>query len=375
MRRSLLIYFLSFLLINLAGQTITGFVSDEETNRKISQAVIYFDGTFHGTITDMHGRFAFDISEYPLMPVTVSSGGYYSVSFNPIPSEKSVQILLKPKLPESDETPGKSEEQKKERKENLKHFKNIILGKTHNALSCEIVNENEIIFKAEKKVLKAYSSSPLIIQNEALGYRATYYLDKFELNKGDGSYYYSGNILFDEDLAKTGARNKQYIKKRGEAYFKSRTYFFRMLWANRLDSAGFVVKNPLDEDLYYENIVIDKGSKGKYLKHFGNEISTYIVFLEEEAVYDAWGKLDISCITEISLENDVFFDEKGYFNPNDITWRGKLAKQQIADLLPLEYYEITTANTQPKAPAWHLKPHSAPSHLSPNSYQRRGISR
>jgi len=208
-----------------------------------------------------------------------------------------------------------------------------------------------------------------------LGYKASYYLDKFELNKEDGSYYYSGNILFNEDLATTEARNKKYIKKRGEAYFKSRTYFFRLLWANRLDSAGFVVKNPLDEDLYYENIVIDKGSKGKYLKHSGNEISTYFVFLEEEAVYDAWGRLDISCITEITLQDDVFFDEKGYFNPNDITWRGKLAKQQIADLLPLEYYEIVTANTQPKAPAWHLKPHSAPSHLTPNSFQRRSISR
>ena len=374
MRRLLLILIMSCLCISAFAQIISGYVSDEIIKRKISRAEIYFDGTFTGTVTDQNGRFIIDISKFPDMPLVVSSTGYYSVIFKPEPSDEPVEILLKPKVSETVEPSGNTGETE-ERKGNLKQFKNILLGKTNNALSCEIINENEIIFKTEKKLLKAYSSSPLIIQNEALGYRASYYLDKFELNKGDGSYYYSGNILFNEDLAKTGARNKKYIKKRGEAYFKSRTYFFRMLWANRLDSAGFVVKNALDEDLYYENIVIDKGSKGKYLKHFGNEISTYFVFLEEEAVYDAWGRLDISCITEITLQNDVFFDEKGYFNPNDITWRGKLAKQQTADLLPLEYYEIAMANTQPKAPAWHLKPHSAPSHLTPNSYQRRTISR
>ena len=91
--------------------------------------------------------------------------------------------------------------------------------------------------------------------------------------------------------------------------------------------------------------MIDKGGKGKYLKHSGNDMSTYIVFLEEEAVYDAWGRLDISCITEITLQNDVYFDKKGYFNPTDIRWRGKLSKQRIADLLPLEYYGIVSSKT------------------------------
>ena len=342
MRKFLFIFFLSFLLLNVSGQIITGYVIDEETKRKISQSLIYFDGTFHRTMTDIHGNFSFDISEYPLMPVTVSSPGYYSVSFDAEPSEKPVQILLKPKLPESNEASGKSEEQEKERNENLKQFKNIILGKTHNALSCKIINENEIIFTTDNNIVKAYASGPLLIHNEALGFKASYYLDKFVLNTEDENFFYSGNILFNEDLA-SEVQNKKYIKKRGEAYLKSRTYFFRLLWADRLDSAGFIVKNALNEDLLYNNIVIDKGSEGKYLKHINKmngsdkEISTYIVFLEKEAVYDSWGRLDISCITEITLQNDIYFDRKGYFDPTGISWRGKLAKQRIADLLPLEY--------------------------------------
>ncbi len=374
MRRYLSILITSCLCLSAYSQNISGYVSDEITKRKISRAEIYFDGTFTGTVTDQNGRFIIDVSIYPDMPLIVSSNGYYSVIFKTEPSDEPVEILLKPKVLETVESSGIPEE-KEERRDNLKQFKNILLGKTNNALSCKIVNENEIIFQSENKMLKAYSSTPLIIQNEALGYKASYYLDKFELNKKDGSYSYSGNIRFNEDLATNDSNNKKYLKKRGEAYFKSRTYFFRLLWANRLDSVGFVVKNSLDEDLFYDNIVIDKGSKGKYLKHFENEISTYIVFLEEEAVYDSWGRLDISCITEISLQSDVFFNEQGYFNPNDIKWRGKFAKQQIADLLPLEYYKNVPAKTQHKAPAYHLIPHSEPSHLTPGSYQRRSISR
>jgi len=367
MKRLLLIYFLSFLLLNVSGQIITGYVSDEKTNRKISQAVIYFDGTFHRTITDIHGRFTFDISDYPLMPVTVSMGGYYSVIFEPEPSVEPIEILLKPKVLEKVESSGNAEEVE-ERKGYLKKFKNIILGKTHNALSCDIINENDIFFKVDYDTLKAYSSNPLLIHNEALGYKASLYLDKFELNTKDESYNYSGNILFIEDLATTEAPNKKYIKKRGEAYPKSRTYFFRLLWANKLDSEGFVVKNSLNEDLFYDDIVIDKGGERKYLKHSGKDISTYIVFVENEAVYDAWGRLDVSCITEITLKNDVYFDKNGYFNPSDILWGGKLSKQRIADLLPLEYYGIVTTNTRHKPPARHLRPHSAPSHLTPNSF-------
>ena len=147
------------------------------------------------------------------MPVTISSVGYYSVIIEPEPSDEPLEILLKSKVPEKVE-PSASGEKEGDRIRNLKQFKNIILGKTNNALSCKIVNENEIIFTTDNKILKAYLSQPLLIHNEALGYKASYYLDKFELNTEDEGFYYSGYILFNEDLATNEARNKKYIKKR-----------------------------------------------------------------------------------------------------------------------------------------------------------------
>lgn len=346
MRRLLSIVIMSCLCISAFAQIITGFVFDEKTKRRLSNAIVYFDGTFTGTCTDKNGHFIFDISKYPSMPVTVSSYGYYSVRFDVVTPEKPVQIFLEPKIFESMEVEGKSKEEQKLKTENLKLFKSTFLGKTYNARSCEIINEDDIILISdESDTLKAFVSNPILIYNKSLGYKASYYLDKFVLNTKNETFFFSGNILFNEDLAAKDVNNQRYVKKREDAYLKSRTYFFRSLWENKLEPAGFVVKNALNEDLVYDKIVIQKGDTGKYLKHFEylnypeqkGFPSTYIIFREKEVFYDSWGRLDRSCITELSVYGDIYFDKSGYFDPTFLTWRGKLAKQRIADMLPFEY--------------------------------------
>ncbi len=112
-----------------------------------------------------------------------------------------------------------------------------------------------------------------------------------------------------------------------------------------LDSSGFVIKNILDEDLQYDNIVTDSGDSGTYHKHLKylnpqwkeGFPSTCFIFREKDVSYDSGGRPDRSCITEIILNAGVYFNRNGYFDPSGITWRGKLANQRIADLLPLEF--------------------------------------
>lgn len=346
MRKFLSVVIMSCLCTGSFAQIITGFVFDEKTKRKLNNAIVYFDETFAWTDTDQNGRFIIDISKYPSMPLIISAGGYYSVRFNVVTPEKPVQIFLAPKIFESMKTEGKSKEEHKLKTENLKLFKRTLLGKTRNAGFCEIINEEDIsLVNDENGNLKAFSSNPILLFNKALGYKASYYLDEFILNTKDESFSFSGNILFTEDLSAKDVNSQRYIKKREDAYLKSRTYFFRSLWENKLDSAGFVVKNALDEDLGYNEIVTHKGETGKYLKHFEDLNhpeqkgfpSIYIIFREQEVFYDSWGRLDRSCITELSLHNDVYFDRNGYYDSSNITFRGKLGNQRIADLLPYAY--------------------------------------
>lgn len=330
---------------NCSAQFITGYVTDEDTGTAIADALVCFDGTIHGTRTNKNGYFSLDITEYKSRPISVNSAGYFTVSFEIETPGKPVQILLKPKtftLKATDSLITKAET----RQECMKLFKGTFLGKTHNALVCEISNEDNIKFIIRDSVtLSAFASEPLQINNNSLGYQLLYYLDQFELTLKDETFSFSGTVFFKEDISVEDDKSKKYSRKREQAYLKSRMCFFRSLWADALDKDGYSVKNALNEELIYNKIVLDKGIYGKFMKDYsrspvsGNEgtPSIYIVFREKEATYDSWGRLDRSCITEISVYDDVYFDSTGYFDPSSISWRGKLANQRMADLLPLEY--------------------------------------
>ena len=97
--------------------------------------------------------------------------------------------------------------------------------------------------------------------------------------------------------------------------------FFRVLWVNDSISDGFTVKNSVDENLNYKNIVIQDSDNKKFLKYIENlNISYY---------------LSLSII--VFLKEQVYFTKNGYFDPTGINWKGEMAKQRIADLLPYEY--------------------------------------
>ena len=317
---------LSLLLINFFvigySQIITGTVVALDTKSKIYFAYIYFDGTFAGTNSDQNGNFVLNISQYASMPLTISALGYYSVTLNSVSSEKPLIIYMKPKVFELNEVVVNSKSRAWERQKNLKLFKNAFLGTTRNSNNCEITNEKDIMFKSDNDTLKAYSLNPISINNRALGYKVTYFLDEFEYYKKSESFFFSGSIMFKEDLNTDETQKKTFTNRRQSAYLGSRMHFFRSLWKNDLDSEKFVVRNQKEENLICSNIVNEKDSLTKYLQYpenltiyYQTSLPSYIIFLEEK----------------------VYFNKNGYFNPLDISWQGEMSNKRIADWLPYEY--------------------------------------
>lgn len=318
---------LSLLLINFFmigySQIVRGTILDLDTKSKINFAYIYVNGTFVGTNSDKNGNFELDISKYASMPLTISALGYKSVTMNIVSYNKPIIINLKPKVFELGEVVINGKAHNRERRENLRLFEVSFLGETRNARECEITNENDIIFITANDTLKAFSANPILIDNKALGYKVSYFLDEFNYNKKDESFFFSGNIIFTEDLSTDQTKNLLFDSRRKHAYLGSRMHFFRSLWQNDLDSSKYFVKNPNEENLTYTNIVNVEDSLTKYLQYPENLgicyhtslPSTYIVFLESE----------------------VFFDKNGYFEPYGIRWQGEMARKRIADWLPYEY--------------------------------------
>jgi hypothetical protein len=326
MRKLILILLLLSIHFVAYNQVITGTVFDNKTKTVIYSAAVYFNGTSVGTLSDEKGNFSLDITKDHLtMPLTISAIGYYSFTLNNFSTSKPNMVFLNPKLFELNEVSVNAKFHSLARSENLTIFRNEFLGTTSNSMNCKILNEDDIRFKfsENRDTLKAFSTKPLLIENRALGYKVTYYLDKFDFDNVSKSFIFNGNVIFKEDTTITSSKKSYYERKRKNTYRGSRMHFFRALWTNDLNPEGFTVRNSAYENVTFRDIVVQKDGNKKYLRYRGD---LGISYLTKQATSSL-----------IFLKESVYFDANGYFEPNGIIWQGEIARQRIADQLPYEY--------------------------------------
>ena len=319
------------------NQVIEGTVYEIGTDSVVSTAAIYFDGAFVGTLADKNGNFRLDITKYASMPLIVSSIGYYSVTLNNYPTNKPLKIYLTPKMFEMNEVVISSKPLVRERKAYLKLFKDEFLGTTYNAQNCEIINENDITFNydSSQDTLRAFATNPLIINNRALGYKITYYLDKFEYHRQSTSFLFVGNLIFNEDLIKDKTDKNLsallYERRRNSTYPGSRMHFFRALWKDDLEDEGFSVRNSDEKSLHYKDIVRQEDirrsdSPARDIK--------FVIYSGDLKIYYN-GELT----TLIFLKHRVYFNKDGKYDNMAITWEGEMLKKRIGDMLPDVYIQ------------------------------------
>ncbi|HAQ19816.1 MAG TPA: hypothetical protein DCR40_11365 [Prolixibacteraceae bacterium] len=329
MRKTLLIFLFIGLSLMAYNQVIKGTVYDQITHEAIFSATVYFNGTTVGTLTDENGNFKLDVTKNAPMPLTVSMLGYNSTTLNSntYSTGHPLIIHLTPKIYELNEFVVKAKPLARDRKLNLFLFKNEFLGTSANAQNCDILNEDDITFnyESDRDTLKAFASKPIQIINRKLGYKITYYLDKFEYYKRTKSFVYKGNLIFNEDLAINNPEQPVIERRRKNAYRGSRMHFFRSLWINDLKSTGFVVFNSTNDFVDYQNMVIEDDRHRKFL-----EYQKYL-----GVCY--YSKMPTSDI--LFLKTIVFFDKNGYFDESGLSWDGKMASQRIGDQLPYDYIE------------------------------------
>lgn len=316
-------FLLLFLFVNLIttaySQVVKGTVLDSETKSVICSASVNFDGTFVGTNSDQKGFFELDVSKNALMPLAISATGYYSVFLANFQIDKPLLIYLTPKIFKTNEVVINAKSNN--RKRNLRIFKDQFIGTTANAFDCEILNEEDITFNSNSDTLKAFALKPILIVNKALGYRIIYYLDKFEYNKKNNTFFFKGNVIFNEEFALDDKQKYRCEKKRRQAYLGSIMHFFRALWNNELKSNGFDVKDLSGEDLDYNKCVISLDRNTKVL-----------ICSKQIAIHY---ELGLSYATKKKWQ--IYFNENGYYDSLGVSWSGEMVVQRIADWLPYEY--------------------------------------
>jgi hypothetical protein len=325
MKKQLLLLLIILLPAATNSQVITGTILDKKDKSPVISSSVYFDGTSVGALTDDKGNFRLDISRHPTMPLSISAIGYFSVTLTDYKKDKPNVIYLEPKTFELNEIVVREKGHWLRRSENLTFFRNEFLGKNGNAVNCTILNEDDIRFKnsRDNDTVKAYAVKPILIDNKALGYRITYFLDKFVYVKSNETFMFEGKVFFTEDSLAKGSKRDYYEKKRKAAYQGSRMHFIRSLWINELNAAGFSVRNSANESLNYKRIVVERENNRKYLRYNG---SVGVAF---------YTKIPMSNI--VFRKEYVYFDAFGYYEPDGLMWEGEMAKPRLADMLPYEY--------------------------------------
>ena len=321
MRKYILLFLCLNCFANGYSQLVKGIVLDEKTKTAIPFASVYFNGTFAGTVSNVKGYFELNRSEHISMPLVISAIGYYSFILNDFSFSRPVEIYLKPKEYEFKEAVIKSKSLSGLRKKDMRLFKKEFLGFSHNALYCKIMNEKDITFNyyADKDTLKAFASNPILIVNNALGYKVTYYLDRFEYYRKNGGILLSGNIVFKENK-ENGDPQNEYTRKRKDTYMGSRMHFIRSISLNDSIIEGFTISTT-DKKLNLKDIVVVDHKENRYLS-----------YPEGFFIHSVAG---ISFVKV--LKNYVFFDKNGYFDGSGLDWSGYMGDQRVADWLPYEY--------------------------------------
>ena len=316
--------------IDASAQIISGTVIDSETGGAVSFASVYLSGTTVGTVAGENGEFELDISRHPLIPITVSAVGYSSVTLDHFSADEPLRAYLTPTVYDIPAIDISGRSLERERRANLKTFRNQFLGMTSYASRCEILNEKDITFNygSDSDTLKAFAIKPLQIHNKALGYIITFYLEDFEYCRFPGNALYTGKFIFTDDESGRFSESFNEIR-RNNVYLGSIMHFFRSLWANDLENQGFTLSDYESNSLSYEDLVIIEEGQ-KYLEYRENLIITYFGYSGTGRVRNTRSFLRL-------LKDRVSFQESGYFDPVAIILSGEMGKQRVADMLPIGF--------------------------------------
>ncbi|MEE4197290.1 MAG: carboxypeptidase-like regulatory domain-containing protein [Bacteroidales bacterium] len=317
--------------LKVYSQVIRGTVLDNETNRPVAFASIYYHSTFTGTIADESGNFGIASPGNKNMPLTISAIGYYSVTVTNYHHHTNLKIYLKPKVYEIEDAVIRARSLQRKRRRNLRIFREEFLGTTPNARACEIMNEEDITFNydSDKDTLKAYAKKPIQLKNKALGYTITYFLDKFEYYKQSNAVFFSGNFIFREDLSQNAANRSYYLMNREQTFHGSRMHLIRVLSSGIQNHSGFTIQDTTHQTLRIKDLVYTDEHRHKFLLNKGK---LYV----EYKPYGHPGEYSIRRSIIEFLRDTVYIDESGFFNPG-LKWGGDLGQQRIADWLPYEY--------------------------------------
>jgi hypothetical protein len=340
---------------------VKGKVLDDSSGLPMESASVICQNTTRGTFSDRDGAFGLQL---PMggHNLVISFAGYDPSSVmvtSATDKQDELIVRLKKKTKNLEEVVVMaSNEVANGWEKHGKEFSAFFLGTTPNAERCAISNPEALKFYFSKKKnrLKVKAEDPVIIINQALGYKIQYQLDSFIYEYNTKGSSYQGAAFYIE-MDTTEAQKSIWKKNREKAYYGSRMHFMRCYYDSTLSENTYVIKgierdsvtgktttetldNPYDSTFYG---VINGSEKevllvGKYLIEYSGE--------PMEKSYLQANKYPLSAkeqLSTVDLLDGFVITENGFFYlQKDVVNSGYWAWKNMADQLPYDYWpEIT----------------------------------
>lgn len=212
-----------------------------EVNGVMQGAAVYLNNTMLGTTTNVNGEFTLPIKD-GVYQLIISYLGYEKIIYNLNTStyKKPLKFVLKETSNTLNEIVIKKTIYDDEWKYNLATFKKEFIGRTKFASNCEILNPEVLHFEFDRKtmVLTAFARKPLLIKNKSLGYKITYELEEFILDRE--RLIYLGYARY-KNLKGSRRKQRKWKENRAIAYNGSYLHFYQSLIKNTTYKDGFLV--------------------------------------------------------------------------------------------------------------------------------------
>jgi len=347
-----LVFLLLLLFIQKAlSQTITGQVTDSQTNEPLPFVNVFISNTTKGTQTDIKGNFTLKLQTSGYSKVVASMVGYKSFEqeFVLRPDEVrrlTIKLQTDTKFLNEVKISGKRDKQWKRL---YKDFEREFLGRTKNARNSKILNPFQIDINRKKQVLTANALQAIEIENKALGYGISYQLESFQVT--GTSYEFSGKTLFKLLPTTDDLQTQTWDNNRNQTYRGSLRHFLKAVANRKSHQEGFRVYFEKDSTLkisrnrYFNNNALIEinpdtlAQLNSVLQRVTLPARRYeIHYLNRRDPQNWYFDLDRE-ISWIEIKAPILaFSYNGILeNSYQIEAIGSMSKRRVADLLPDDY--------------------------------------
>jgi len=342
--------------------SLYGSVIDKNTEELVSFAHIYLANTARGTTSDANGKFLLENIPEGKFTLVCTMVGFdaYTKDLNLLPGKQlDLVIALNSSVNILNEIELVDKEDKKWKKK-FEVFKRQLLGNVPNADQCEIINPWVVNFEDDRQIknIKAHADQPLIIHNNALGYKISFLIVRFE--KEIDRLFYIGYPSFNNLNITDSNLFENYSRNREDTYKGSLRHFLYALVNDRIEEEDFLLYKIADGFEYRSfqslrgainerllnpvevtDIVIDSNPWGNHTVFISNAIE--VIYTKKKWEDSPYRDAPYQ-VSRIRLKEKLVVTKNGYvFNPYLFVVYWYLSEERLANMLPFEYgLESTT---------------------------------